>query len=152
MPKYRVIREGLIGPGGRAHPIGFEFETKDEIPLSLRDKVVDLSAGVAGGTLVVADKKTGDVETTSAKPVTEMTVDQLKAHAAANGIDLEGATRKDDIIGKIEAATAAADEADSENVPFDRSRYEESAKTLDIKFDENTSDEDLKKLVDDQLG
>lgn len=32
----------------------------------------------------------------------DMTVDQLKKHAADNGIDLEGATRKADIIAAIE--------------------------------------------------
>ena len=39
-----------------------------------------------------------------AKPVGEMTVDELKAHAAENGIDLGDARTKADIMAAIQAA------------------------------------------------
>ena len=39
-----------------------------------------------------------------AKPVGEMTVDELKAYAAENNIDLTGASKKDDILAAIQAA------------------------------------------------
>lgn len=41
------------------------------------------------------------------KTVDEMTVAELKAHAAAVGIDLGDATKKEDILTKIKAAEAA---------------------------------------------
>ena len=40
-------------------------------------------------------------EDASAKPAEEMTVPELKAYAEANGIDLAGATRKDEILARI---------------------------------------------------
>ena len=39
-----------------------------------------------------------------AKPVGEMTVEELKAYAAENNIDLTGASKKDDILAAIQAA------------------------------------------------
>ena len=46
----------------------------------------------------------GQEEPMQAKPLEEMTVAELKAHAAENGIDLNGATKKADIIEVIKAA------------------------------------------------
>ena len=43
-------------------------------------------------------------EPEKAEPLEEMTVAQLKAHAAEKGVDLKGATKKADIIEKIKAA------------------------------------------------
>lgn len=45
--------------------------------------------------------------TTAAKILGDMSVAELKAHAEANGIDLNGATKKAEIAAAIEAATAA---------------------------------------------
>ena len=45
----------------------------------------------------------------------KMTVPQLKAYAAEKGIDLEGASRKDDIIAKIAAAATADDNTGGED-------------------------------------
>ena len=42
-----------------------------------------------------------DEQAAPAKPVEEMTVPELKAYAEANGFDLAGATRKDEILAKI---------------------------------------------------
>ena len=39
-----------------------------------------------------------------AKPVGEMTVEELKAYAAEHNIDLTGASKKDDILAAIQAA------------------------------------------------
>ena len=39
-----------------------------------------------------------------AKPDGDMTVDELKAYAAEHGIDLTGASKKDDILAAIQAA------------------------------------------------
>ena len=44
-----------------------------------------------------------------------MTVQQLEAYAAEKGIDLEGASRKADIIAKIAAAETADGNNDGEN-------------------------------------
>lgn len=41
--------------------------------------------------------------TRTERTLNDMTVDQLRKHAADNGIDLEGVTRKADIIALIEA-------------------------------------------------
>lgn len=38
------------------------------------------------------------------KPIDKMTVDELKTYAAEHGIDLGDATKKNDILAKIEAA------------------------------------------------
>lgn len=46
----------------------------------------------------------GGQENQQAEPLEEMTVAQLKAYAAENGIDMNGATKKADIIEAIKAA------------------------------------------------
>lgn len=45
-------------------------------------------------------------QTASAKAVDDMTIDELKAYAADNGIDLGGATLKADILAAVKAAEA----------------------------------------------
>ena len=40
-------------------------------------------------------------------PTSEWTVAQMKAHASANGVDLGGATKKDDILAVLTAATGS---------------------------------------------
>ena len=47
-------------------------------------------------------------ENTSASPFSGMKVDELKAYAAEHNIDLGEATKKDDIIAVISAATSNA--------------------------------------------
>lgn len=47
-------------------------------------------------------------ENTSASPFSGMKVDELKAYAAEHNIDLGEATKKDDIISVISAATSNA--------------------------------------------
>lgn len=42
-------------------------------------------------------------ETEPEKPVEEMTVDELKAYAEGKSIDLNGLTKKEDILNKIKA-------------------------------------------------
>ena len=43
-------------------------------------------------------------EVQEAEPLGSMTVDELKAYAAEHGIDLTGASKKDDILAAIQAA------------------------------------------------
>ena len=54
-------------------------------------------------------------DNSGATDLDKMTVPQLKAYAAEKGIDLEGASRKDDIIAKIAAAATADDNTDGED-------------------------------------
>ena len=54
------------------------------------------------GLIAADDGQPGDGQ--PAKPVGEMTVDELKAHAAENGIDLGDARTKADIMAAIQAA------------------------------------------------
>lgn len=54
-------------------------------------------------------------DNSGATDLDKMTVPQLKAYAAEKGIDLEGASRKDDIIAKIAAAATADDNNDGED-------------------------------------
>lgn len=53
--------------------------------------------------------------TTAAKILGDMSVAELKAHAEASGIDLNGATKKADIAAAIEAATAAPEASDPDD-------------------------------------
>lgn len=46
------------------------------------------------------------------KDVTKMSTEELKAHAATHGIDLGNATKKADVLAKVQAAAAAADDGD----------------------------------------
>ena len=43
------------------------------------------------------------------QPVDDMTVPELKAYAKLNEIDLDGATRKDDILAAIKAKTESGE-------------------------------------------
>lgn len=61
------------------------------------------------------DKTDGGNEQSGATDYSKMTVPQLEAYAAEKGIDLEGASRKADIIAKITAAETADDKTDGEN-------------------------------------
>ena len=54
-------------------------------------------------------------DNSGATDLDKMTVPQLKAYAAEKGIDLEGASRKDDIVAKIVAAATADDNTDGED-------------------------------------
>ena len=54
-------------------------------------------------------------DNSGATDLDKMTVPQLKAYATEKGIDLEGASRKDDIIAKIAAAATADDNTDGED-------------------------------------
>lgn len=63
-------------------------ETEDEV---IAKKLLDKGYSVEG-------------EFTSDNPFSKMTVEELKAYAAENGIDLGEATKKKDIIAKIQEA------------------------------------------------
>ena len=82
------------------------------------DTITDASLAHLLGRGLIASKEQPETETPDApdtpdvpeqpvepaKPVGEMTVDELKAYAAEHGIDLTGASKKDDILAAIQAA------------------------------------------------
>lgn len=72
----------------------------------------------SGARVSVADGKVLGVgftpigEEPSGEPGASWTVGELKAYAEENGIDLGGATKKDDIIAVISAHSETEDESD----------------------------------------
>ena len=72
----------------------------------------------SGARVSVADGKVLGVgftpvgDESSGEPGTSWTVVELKAYAEENGIDLGGATKKDDIIAVMSAHGAGEDESD----------------------------------------
>lgn len=65
------------------------------------DGYVDLSTDEAW--LFVKPVAESDASDGESKPLADMTIPELTDHAAANGIDLDGATKKADIIAAIAA-------------------------------------------------
>ena len=104
---------------------GAVHATKDNPYVDVESKEA-ADAAVATGYFelveATADDNTADDNTdgenndnSGATDLDKMTVPQLKAYAAEKGIDLEGASRKDDIIAKIAAAATADDNTDGED-------------------------------------
>ena len=99
---------------------GAVHATKDNPYVDVESKEA-ADAAVATGYFelveATADDNTdgGKNDNSGATDLDKMTVPQLKAYAAEKGIDLEGASRKDDIIAKIAAAATADDNTDGED-------------------------------------
>lgn len=153
--KYRVTSGGVYGVNGEL-PVGFEFEA-ESVPRGLEGKVEELNGSVSKGTLVAATPDAGN----DGKPdYSKLNVTELKALASDRQIDLGGATKKDDIIAKLQAADEdpKADiqpeqfQSSQQEAKVSREQLEKSAKTLDIPFDANTSDEDLYAKIQAALG
>lgn len=95
-------------------------------PLTIRTPVEGYSGKVAGVDFVNGVGQTTDpnaanyfrrhgyqvgdaVAPSGPKPVEKMTAKELKEHAAANNIDLAGATKKEEILAVVQAAASAGD-------------------------------------------
>lgn len=150
MGRYRVTKPGLYGANGMEVPLGTEFDS-ETLPVELVGKVEEVGKD---GTLVVATPAAStDADADDETDYEKMKVDQLKQLAASRGIELEGASRKDDIIAKITAADEAKKaESEDEEDPIDRAQLEQSATTLGVAFTAEMSDEDLLATVKAALG
>lgn len=115
----------------------------------------DAGSTDAGGTDAGANVNSGDTPAPSKEP----TVKELKDQAKALGVSTAG--NKEAIAARIAAKLAesqpagdddgddAADDGDDEE-NGDRAALEARANELGIEFDENTTDEELNALIDDQ--
>lgn len=104
----RVTMSTLYAGPGRTVAAGQTAEFDD----------AEAGALVNGGYGVYADAAPAaaapdpDGSEDEAKPVTRMTVDELRAYAAEHGIDLGDAVRKAGLLAAIEAAVTARQNAD----------------------------------------
>ena len=98
---------------------GAVHATKEDPYVDVEDKKT-ADAVVATGYFELVEETAdsnndGGNEQSGATDYNKMTVPQLEAYAAEKGIDLEGASRKAEIIAKIAAAETADGNNDGEN-------------------------------------
>lgn len=75
----------------------------DLVPVDESEAPESLGGSAAFGDYTPVDAKSNQ-EPAADVDLTDLKVDELKAHAEANGIDLGDATKKADIVAAIEAA------------------------------------------------
>lgn len=129
---------------------GIVSATKEKPYVTVEDEAT-ANAAVASGFFEIvevsaAEEKPTGPATGAITKLDAMSIKQLKEYAKANDIDITGASKKEEILGRIEAAQAKPDGKDGEDENDPSGQF--IGGSADDKALEELSDDELKEIAE----